>query len=348
MSLARQSELAAPPPPWESWDDQKLLGLRLCDLGVRIEGSGLEDRLAQLYRELEAQGLTFRPHCWLSDEWFCPDGVPGIAIPFYLAHPRLARLEQSQMKEVEGGTAEWCLRILRHESGHALENAYHLRRRRARRTLFGSTRLPYPDSYSARPYSRSFVVHLDSWYAQSHPDEDFAETFAVWLTPASDWRARYAGWPALRKLDYVDTLMREIGPKAPAVSSRRTPGELGSLTQTLREHYQQRREHYGVDHPPSYDRPLRRLFLDPVSHARQPPAAGFLSRVRPEVRRRVARWTGVYQYTIDKVLQDMIARCRELDLRLAAPEEQAKLDFAVLLTVQTLNDLQSGRHRMPL
>ena len=26
-------------------------------------------------------------------------------------------------------------------------------------------------------------MHLDPWYAQSHPDEDFAETFAVWLTP---------------------------------------------------------------------------------------------------------------------------------------------------------------------
>jgi hypothetical protein len=132
--------------------------------------------------------LVFRPHFWLSDEWFCPDGEPGIAMPFYLAHPRLARLEMAQMREVEGGTREWCLRILRHETGHAIENAYRLRRRPRRRELFGRTSQPYPDSYSPRPYSKSFVRHLDAWYAQSHPDEDFAETFAVWLTPDSDWR----------------------------------------------------------------------------------------------------------------------------------------------------------------
>ena len=162
------------PSVWADWDDEKLLDLRLCDLDLRIEGSGLEDRIAELSQELAVRGFVCRPHFWLSDEWFCPDGVPGIAIPFYLAHSRLARLEHTQMLEVEGGTREWCLKILRHETGHAIENAYLLRRRRRRRELFGPTSLPYPDSYAPKPYSRSYVVHLDGWYAQSHPDEDFA------------------------------------------------------------------------------------------------------------------------------------------------------------------------------
>ena len=68
----------------------------------------------------------------------------------------------------------------------------------------------------------------------------------------------------------------------------------------------------------------------------------------PAVRRVVASWTGIYQHTIDKVLEDMITRCRELKLRLAVPEEQARYEFAVLLTVQTMNYLHSGRHRVAL
>ena len=337
-----------PPSVWEGWDDEKLLDLRLCDLDVRIEGSGLEDRLAELFRELEARGLRFRPHYWLSDEWFCPDGVPGIAIPFYLAHPRLARLEQSQMLEVEGGTREWCLKILRHETGHAIENAYRLRRRRRRQQLFGRTTNPYPEYYAPRPYSKSFVLHLDAWYAQSHPDEDFAETFAVWLSPEADWRARYAGWPAQRKLEYMDELMGALAGQAPLVVSRRQPDLLSRLRRTLREHYRIKRRHYGLDHPDFYDRDLKRLFSDAPEHAGNPTAAGFLNRIRREVRRRVSRWTGAYQYTIDQVLADIVARSRQLNLRLAGPEEEAKLEFIMLLTVQTMNYLASGRHRVAL
>jgi hypothetical protein len=337
-----------PPSVWEGWDDEKLLDLRLCDLDLSIDGSGLEDRLAELFRELEARGLRFRPHYWLSDEWFCPDGVPGRAIPFYLAHPRLARLEQSQMLEVEGGTREWCLRILRHETGHAIENAYRLRRRRRRQQLFGRTTNPYPEYYAPRPYSKSFVLHLDAWYAQSHPDEDFAETFAVWLGLESEWRTRYAGWPALRKLEYMDDLMKDLAGQVPLVISRRKPELLSRLRRTLREHYRIKRRHYGLDHPDFYDRDLKRLFSDAPEHAGNPTAASFLNRIRREVRRRVGRWTGAYQYTIDQVLADIVARSRQLNLRLAGPEDETKLEFITLLTVQTMNYLASGRHRVAL
>jgi hypothetical protein len=348
MSTAGRAEAASPARPWESWDDDRLLDLRLCDLRLTIEGTPLEERVADLSSELQGKGVRFRPHFWLSDEWFCPDGVPGIAVPFYLAHPRLYRLEQSQMLEVEGGTVEWCLRILRHETGHAIENAYRLRLRARRRQLFGSTAKPYPEYYSPRPYSKSFVIHLDAWYAQSHPDEDFAETFAVWLSPGADWRSRYAGWPALRKLEYVEQVMQEIGPQPPVVQNRATPEDISTLTRTLRDHYQRKRAHYGLRHPDFYDRDLRRLFSDDPANRGRPSAASFISRFRREVRRRVSRWTGVYQYTIDQVLKDIMARCRELDLRLTRPEDEAKLEFTILLTVQTMNYLHSGRHRVAL
>ena len=335
-------------PQWVSWSDEQLLGLRLCDLGLSIEGTEIEQRLAQLNTELEARGLVFRPHYWLSDEWFTPDGVPGIAVPFYLAHPRLARLELAQMLEVEGGDPASCLRILRHEVGHAIYNAYQLRRRRTRRRLFGTPATPYPEYYTPKPYSKSFVHHLDHWYAQSHPDEDFAETFAVWLDPHSMWGTRYAGWPAERKLEYLDGLMRRLAKKRPRIRTKKQVDPLSRLRKTLGEHYRKKREHYGLDHPDFYESDLRNLFSDAPPYAKNLPAARFVRRIRKEARTTVASFTDSYQYTIDQVLETIIERCRELNLRLTDSEESTRIDFLVFLTVQTMNYLHSGRHRVAL
>ncbi len=339
-----------PPGEWAEWDDQRLLDLRLCDLDIAIEGSDLEERIAELNRELEARSLEFRPHFWLADEWFCPDGVPGIAVPFYLAHPRLARLEMSQMLEVEGGTRESCLQILRHEAGHAIENAYELRARTRRQELFGRTSVPYPDSYAPKPHSRSFVQHLNGWYAQAHPDEDFAETFAVWLTPGINWRERYAGWPVLRKLEYVDKVTAGLRGKPQKVKTRRTQDALHTIRRTLRRHYQRRRAHYGVVHPDAYDRALRSLFALPPSDpaAAGQPAAVFLSRIRRAVRRRVQRWTGEYAYAIDRTLEDIIERCRTLDLRVSKSEAETELQFTAFVTAQAVAQLHRSRKRVPL
>jgi hypothetical protein len=335
-------------PAWASLRDDRLLDVRLKDLGLTLEGSDLLARVEQVYDELAARGLRFRPHVWLSDEWFTPDGVPGIAVPFYLGHPRLARLEQAQCLEVEGGTEEWCLRILRHEVGHAVENAFRLRHLPRREQLFGRSSVPYPKYYLPKPYSRSYVVHLDAWYAQSHPDEDFAETFAVWLDPDSNWRVHYAGWPALRKLEYVDRLMKELAGRPAPVRTRRTVAPLSRMSKTLRAHYRAKRRFYGLDRPRFYDEDLLRLFAAAPAAKGWPSAANFLQRIRPEVRRKVARWTGEYQYTIDQVFKDMIRRSRELRLRLHGSEEDTKLEFTILLTLQTMNYLSSGRHRVVL
>jgi hypothetical protein len=336
------------PIDWTALPDEQLLQVRLCDLHLAMEGTEVEQRIAQVNRELEARGVAFRPRYWLSDEWFTPDGVPGIAIPFYLAHPRLARLELAQMLEVEGGDAESCLRILRHEVAHALDNAYELRRRPTRRRLFGNPAVEYPEYYTPKPYSKSFVQHLDHWYAQSHPDEDFAETFAVWLDPGSNWAIRYADWPALRKLRYMDRLMREIGAQKPRVSSRRVIDPLSKLKKTLGEHYRSKRQHYGLEHLYFYDSDLRKLFSDSPQYAKNPSAARFVRRIRRHARSIVASFTDSYQYTIDQLLEQIIDRCRELNLRLTEPEESTRTDFLVFLTVQTMNYLHSGRHRVAL
>ena len=274
--------------------------------------------------------------------------MPGIAIPFYLAHPRLQKLELAQMLEVEGGDPVSCMRILRHEAGHAIDNAYALRRRPTRRRLFGNPETPYPEYYTPKPYSKSFVHHLDHWYAQSHPDEDFAETFAVWLDPQSAWAAQYAGWPTLRKLEYMDRLMRELARARPRVRSKATVDPLRRLRKTLGEHYKKKREHYGLDHPDFYDRDLRYLFSNAPQHAKRPLAAQFIRRIRREVRSTVASFTDSYQYTIDQLIETIVERCRAEGLHLTESERESKTDFLVFLTVQTMNYLHSGRHRVAL
>src|SRR5918998_6908477 len=278
---------ATVPPDWAALPDEQLLDTRMADLPIQIEGSTLGDRIAQLRSELAQRELHFPLHYYLSDEFYTPDGTSSIAIPFYLAHERLARLEESQMFEIEGGEHEWCMRILRHEAGHAIDNAYKLRLRRQRREIFGSPAKPYPEFYTPKPYSKSFVLHLDAWYAQSHPDEDFAETFAVWLTPSSDWEKRYHEWPALKKLQYMDRLMGSLAGREPLVTSGKTLDPLPRLRKTLRQHYRRKRRHYGVDYPAFYDRDLRRLFSDAPEFAGNMTASQFIGRIRRSVRQLV-------------------------------------------------------------
>jgi len=333
---------------WSRFSEKRLLQTKLCDLDLSLKGTRLEGLIKQVHNELAQRRVRFRPHYWLSTEWFTPDDVPGIAVPFFLAHPRLVRLEEKMMLEAEGRTAHSFLQILRHEVGHAIDNAFRLHRRRDWRAHFGRYGQKYPTFYHPKPYSKRFVLHLDNWYSQSHPAEDFAETFAVWLTPHSNWARRYAGWPALKKLQYVDGLMTEIAGTPPLTRSRRQLEPLHKCSTTLGEYYERKQEIYGRVHPAFYDRDLRRLFSDAPEFATKPSAARFLRSVRPELRRLVVRWTGEHQYTIDQVLKEMIARCDELNLRLDRPSEQTKIEATILLSVQTMNYLHAGYHRVVL
>ncbi len=338
----------APVRGWSKWTKEKLLDLRVCDLGVRINGSELKPRIRQLYKELEQRGFVFRPHFWLSDEWYSPDGVPGIAIPFFLAHPRLKKLEHEFMLEVEGGAQKSCMRLLRHETGHALLNAYQVHRRRDWRAHFGNSSTKYPDTYLPQPYSKRFVVHLANWYAQSHPHEDWAETFAVWLQPNSDWRKRYRGWPALKKLEYVDDLMHEIRAQRPRICNTRELLPARSLRITLREYYADKQARYAKDGPEFFDRDLCRLFSSADEHQQNEKASRYIRRVRMEIIDIVARWTSEYDYRISEVLKDMVQRCDALGLRVARSDTEMKPEMAACLTVLVMNKLHSNGFHVTL
>ena len=332
-------------PAWADWTDEALLNTRLCDLGISLPETPVAPVIERLYTELDAAGLSLHPPCYFADEWFSPGGIPAIAIPFYLAHPRLAQLERAQMLEVEGENESECLKLLRHETGHALCHAYDLPRRASWRRVFGSPGREFREQYAYRPYSRRFVRHLANWYAQSHPEEDFAETFAVWLAPDSDWRSRYRGWPALAKLTYVDGLMQRLRGRPSPPVSRDRPYAAARLRKRLRTHYEERRRLYAEDDPGFFDEDLKRIFPLAADPKQRRQAAAFLRREQIRLLNAAARWTRERKFTVQRLLRKLAQRCEELGLALPEDETGARLEFAACLTALVANYAHTGRFK---
>ena len=323
-SKARPRRRAAAVRAWARLPDAELLKLRFCDLRLSIERSVLARHVRRLYQDLARRGISLRPHVWLSEEWFSPDGVPGIAVPFYLAHPRLERLERRIMREAEGGNSRLLMRILRHEAGHALDNAYRLRRRRRWREVFGPASRPYPARYRARAGSRRYVHHLGEWYAQAHPTEDFAETFAVWLTPRSGWRRHYAGWPALHKLQAVDELVASLRGARPPVRNRVRIEPLEHDTRTLASHYRRKLAHNRQIRRGLADELLRRAFTDLRPRRQSVRAATLLRAHARGLTRGVARTLAIDPYSVEQVLRMLIGRCERLHLYVRGNQREAR------------------------
>src|ERR1700723_2401220 len=326
---------------WETLADDQLLSLRFCDLKLSIEGTELETAIRRLYGELEKRRIRFRPHCWLAQEWFSPDGIPGIAIPFYLAHRRLMSIERRFMREVEGGNRNWLMRILRHEAGHAVDSAYRVRRRRGWREVFGPASLPYPDTYRPRPGSRRFVQHLGAWYAQAHPTEDFAETFAVWLKPRSAGRRQYLGWPAFAKLEFIDQLAQEIGEARPKVTDRSRIEDIAGETSTLREHYERKLARYRLPRRSGADELLLKVFTTGPRRRSAPKAASVLREMRNQLRHDIVRSGAFSEYLVHQVLRLMIFRSESLNLYLRGPRRELKAHL--LWVIARLAESYEGR-----
>lgn len=315
QDTSRESS-SGPVCEWAESSDEQLLQMRICDLKLKIAGTELESRIETFDRELETREIVFKPVYYLGDDWFCPEGASTIAIPFYLAHPRLKKLEERMMMEVEGGIEAWCLRLLRHEMGHVLNHAFLLEKDPMWQKVFGPPSLEYSESFRARPYSKLFVRHLDGWYAQSHPEEDFAETFAIWLAPGLDWKKQYRGWKALEKLEFVDELMKKLAGKPPLHLSRTKMSQASRLQSRLESYYRRRRRLYAQDFPDFFDSDLRRLFAEPSAAPSTEKAAAFLRRSRKQLLNAVSLWTGEPRFTVHRLLRALIDRCAELELRL--------------------------------
>jgi len=327
----------------------ELFSTRLCDLNLSVRGSWVEACLDELQSELKQRQLAIRPRFWLSTEWFTPASGTGIAVPFYLTHPRLMRLERTQMFEVDGGSVRNCMKILRHELGHVVQHAFRLHRRRNWQRTFGHSATPYPEIYRPDPTSQAFVRHLDNWYAQSHPDEDFAETFAVWLSPKSNWKRRYSRWPsAYRKLHYVDQLMKELARRKPTHTNPRPVEPLRSLTLTLADYYRLKRAHYRPDGLPIFDRQLVRIFPRQPITVRSRPAVDFLSQRRSKLRQIAVDQIGLDHTLADLLLDTMIRRSRLLKLFFRGKESEVTRRCAALLSRSAQHYTRRRQLRIPL
>ena len=327
---------------WAALTDEQLLERRISKLGLRLEGTTLEPLIKQLYDELSAHGLVFHPPTHIGDEWFVPIGIPAIFVPFFLVNDRLRALERTMMLEAEGDTPEWFMKLMRHEAAHAYSYAYQLQRKKKWQKFFGHTSSEEtPSFYRPRPFSRGYVTHLDDWYAQAHPDEDFAETFAVWLTPDFDWRQRYAGWRALRKLEYVDELMKSLAGKPPTHAPKYRVADYDGLNLKLKTYYARKRKLYEDTYPGFYDVDLGQLFAAPTGIK----ASSYLRQRRRRIMNSVAQWTNEKKFRVNKLLNRLIDRSDELGLRVQNDDPQQDFRVASYITTLVMNYLFTGKFK---
>jgi hypothetical protein len=328
-------------------DVQEILSKPIQQLGLKLEGSPLERFVEQLYKELGAKGLNkFRPRCYLTDEWGCPSMEPVIGIPFYLADPKLQRLE-AEMNDVED--ARQVMMYMRHEAGHAFNYAYALYRTKEWRSLFGPFRRPYRDSYKPVPFSRQFVRHMEGWYAQKHPDEDFAETFAVWLTPRSNWRKRYQGWGAMQKLLYMDRIGHQLRYADPVVAHGDTDITVDEMDVTVGEFYQRALDQQLSPGELPLDTDLRDIFN--VSKRRRKnvrPAVDLLRENRKVLIDKVTYWTGVQRPLVKKLIETIVAKASDLGLSADIEFERDYLtEVTAYATTMAMNYMARGKFILP-
>jgi len=338
-------------PPFEKTPSgvQELLAKPIKELGLKLEGSPIEKYVVRLYREIERKGLRhFRPACYLTDEWGCPSGEPVVGIPFYLADPKLAALERG-MNDLEDERE--IMMYLRHEAGHAFNYAYELYKGDEWRTLFGPFRRAYKEHYRPVPFSRRYVRHIAGWYAQKHPDEDFAETFAVWLTPRSAWRARYRGWPALQKLRYVDRQARRLADQPPLRPMGATDVTVEEMDVTVEQFYQEHtpdEAHAIADL--ALDADLADILVKPAPRRRRGirPAAPWLAEHRKPIVDKVTYWTGVRRPLVKALVESLEARVQALGLAVETDRESTQLvEMTAYATTLAMNYLTRGRFIQP-
>jgi len=327
--------------------EDDLLATRICDLKLRIAGTELEPRVAQLREELSAQGLAPQPACYLADEWLSPDGEPAIGIPFYLAHPRLKALEFRMMFEVEGGTTTSCMRLLRHEAGHALDHAHGISKLPEFRRVFGTLRVPYnPYFYYVDSESKRFVRNVPDNYAQCHPIEDFAESFAVWLNPGSQWRTRYRGWPAMKKLLFVDRVAKRIAGKRPRRRSIALQAEARTLRSTLRSYYQRKFRLYQRGDLSFAARQLREIFRPTRAAEPDGTASAFLRKYRRRLVDAVTGFSGEKESQVERVVDLLIGLCDEHRLVLRDGADTTLVNASTFISTLVVNRLRSHSYRV--
>ena len=323
-------------------ETKAVLDTPICKLGLKLETSPVYPFVEQMYKELADKGLQkFKPVVYLSDEWGCPSGEPVIGIPFYLGDKRLADIE-AQVNDLE--TDAETMMYLRHEAGHAFNYAYKLYRTAEWKQRFGPFRRAYRENYKPVAFSRRYVRHIAGWYAQKHPDEDFAETFAVWLTPDSKWRSKYKYWGALEKLEYMERIGTELGNADPLRKRGRPDVTTDEMDMTVAEFYERSLEHVAEPDDLAMDTDLIDIFGPTrVPKEEQRGADELIREHRKTLVDKVTYWTGVQRPTAKKLVESVEQRVRELELRVNTRREPEYVaELSVYLTAMAMNYLLRG------
>jgi hypothetical protein len=316
-----------------------VLPVRIRELGLKVEGSPVEPYVQQLYRELERKKLQhFRPVCYLSDEWGCPSGQPVIGVPFYLADQRLARLE-AEVNDLE--SPREIMMYLRHEAGHAFNYAYELYKTPEWNEMFGSYRRAYRDDYRPVPFSRRYVRYLPGWYAQKHPDEDFAETFAVWLTPRLNWRKTYAGWEALEKLQYMDRIARGCRKMQPVRKRGFTDITVDEMDFTVAEFYERALQAQPRPSEMPHSAELAEIFRTQRHRGNHTRSASELVREhRRTLVDTIAHWTGVQRPVVKTFVEAIEQNAAQLQVEADAQQEaRCLVKLAAYATAHAFSEL---------
>jgi len=319
--------------------EQGLLSKRINELALKIDGTPVERLVLQLYQELASAGISIRPETYLSEGWGCPNRVPVIGIPFYMVDSKLRSLK-GRLTGIEPEADAEVMMILRHEAGHAFNYAYRLYKSLKWRKLFGRFSLPYKEQYKVIPFSARFVRHMPGWYVQKHPDDDFAETFSVWLTPGSDWRKRYGGTPALTKLLYVDKTVGRYVNKQAVVTRGKLDMPIEEMTMTLDAWYRKQKKRCRVVLHPILNEDLKRLF--PAVEGKL--AVDILRANRQKLVRDLHFWTGVERQTLIALVDELLERVRLLELKME--NDQAVMlmaSMSVFVTTLVMNYLDRGQ-----
>jgi hypothetical protein len=328
--------------PTPSFQEGRLLSTPIRDLGLKIAGTPLEPILKEFRKELESVGIKkLKPHFYLSTEWGVPFNTISLAIPFYLARPDLIEVHAERVGHVEGVGRPEILRYLRHEMGHVVNYAYKLYEHDEWIKQFGSITQPYVEEYRPQPFSRRYVRHLPGWYAQKHPDEDWAETFAVWMTPGKDWRATYANWAtALAKVQYCDRTMKLLNEREPDVTATEADEDVSTLVESVEDFYKADDSDTEAP-PPGLDGALLGIFedygemADKTTTAPRQPAADLMRRIERQVMDNVYRWTGHFPERTRRLVRHLAERAKQL--RQVYPEDrETEATIAVTTLVASL------------
>jgi Putative zinc-binding metallo-peptidase len=328
-----------------------VLGKRICDFDLRIEGRALEKLIERFTAEIQARGFTrIHPSFYLTDCWGVPEGTVAIGIPFYLADEQLRRVQGLRGGMVEGESDEEILRYLRHEMGHVVNYAYRLYATEEWTQLFGPMSRPYTEEYRVLPFSTDFVRHLPGGYAQKHPDEDWAETFAVWMTPGSDWRELYgdsAG--ALKKLEYCQRMMAEIKDREPDVTNAQIDYDTREMRTTVQEYYE-KFEIASTTIPRSLDGDLRVIFArrGTETSGEEPLRVGdaslLLRRQQDSLANSVYRWTGLDPDILKQLIAHLVRRAKSLGITYPLKERDAILvELSGFLSTLAMNYIYKGK-----